>query len=110
MVNLVAFQSIAERKVAIYQDETQVAVSIPDPDKLQAFTKLGELDTDTQGEYKSALEELSTISTALQNISDHPELYIGSSGSSTSTSLSINTSSGKSPKLPLFALFNIQTF
>jgi signal transduction histidine kinase len=96
--------------VAVYQSETQVSVSIPDPDKLQAFTKLSELDADTQGEYQSALEELSTISTALQNISDHPELYIGSSGSSTSTSLSINTSSGKNAKFPLFTLFDIQTF
>jgi two-component system, OmpR family, sensor histidine kinase BaeS len=109
-VNLVAFQRSADRKVSIYQTETQVVVSIPDPDKLQAFTKLGELDADTQGEYKSALEELSTISTALQNISDHPELYIGSSGSSTSTSLSINTSSGKGTKLPFFAIFDIRTF
>lgn len=110
VVNLIAFQSIADRKVSLYQSETRETVSIPDPDKLQAFTKLGELDADTQGEYQTALEELSTISTALQNISDHPELYIGSSGSSSSTSLSINTSSGKSQRLPLFALFDIQTF
>ncbi len=109
MVNLVAFQKIADRKVAIYQDETQVIVSIPDPDKLQAFTQLSELDADTQWEYQSALEELSTISTALQNISNNPELYISASGSSSSTSLSINTSSEKDQKISLFRLFNMKT-
>lgn len=76
LVNLFAFQSIADDKVAIYQDEITQIVASPDPDKLKAFTELSTLDDETRAEYTTALQELSTISTALQNISNNPELYV----------------------------------
>lgn len=53
--------------------------STPDPDKLKAFAEMNKLDAQTRADYMSVLQELSTISTALQNISDNPELYISSS-------------------------------
>lgn len=88
-MNLFAFQNIADHKVITYQEEIVDNSSTPDPEKLKAFTELSELDPDIQEEYTAVLQELSVISTALQNISDNPELYISASGSATSTSLSL---------------------
>jgi hypothetical protein len=78
-VNLLAFQKIADSKVMIYQEETTDTSSSPDPEKLKAFTELSTLDDETQEEYTSVLQELSVISTALQNISNNPELYVSAS-------------------------------
>lgn len=77
VVNLVAFQSIADKKVIIYQKEIERTISAPDPEKLKAFTEFSTLDDKTRDEYNEVLNELSIISTALQNISDNPELYLG---------------------------------
>ena len=88
-MNLFAFQNIADNKVKIYQTEITNTSNNPDPDKLKAFTELSELDSETQEEYTAVLQELSVISTALQNISDNPELYVSASGTATSTSLSL---------------------
>ncbi|MFZ2256445.1 MAG: hypothetical protein WAW59_06780 [Patescibacteria group bacterium] len=89
IVNLVAFQNIADDKVLAYQQELENTVSSPDPEKLKAFTELSTLDDETREEYTAVLQELSIISTALQNISNNPELYVSASGSATSTSLSL---------------------
>ena len=88
-VNLFAFQNIADNNVIEYQQEITKNSHNPDPDKLQAFTEISKLDNATREEYMSVLQELSTISTALQNISDNPELYISASGTATSTSISL---------------------
>lgn len=109
LVNLFAFQKIADNKVIIYQDEIALSSTNPDPDKLKAFTELWELDAETQEEYTAVLQELSVISTALQNISDNPELYVSASGSATSTSLSLGWSWSSKKSLPFFAIFNIRT-
>lgn len=108
-VNLFAFQNIADNKVKIYQAEITNTSNNPDPDKLKAFTELSELDTETQEEYTAVLQELSVISTALQNISDNPELYVSASGTATSTSLSLGWSWTTDKNLPFFAVFNIRT-
>ena len=108
-MNLFAFQNIADDKVAIYQEEITQTVVSPDPDKLKAFTELSTLDDETRAEYTTALQELSTISTALQNISNNPELYVSWSGSATSTSLSLWTTNENKKSLPFFAIFNIRT-
>ncbi len=109
-MNLFAFQSIADNKVRLYQNEIATISRNPDPEKLQAFTELSELDSETQAEYIAVLQELSVISTALQNISDNPELYVSASGSATSTSLSLGSSGSTKRNLPFFAIFNIRTF
>jgi hypothetical protein len=110
LVNLFAFQKIADKKVILYQQEISTNTFTPNPEKLKAFTELSSLDTQTREEYTAVLEELSVISTALENISSHPELYISSSGASSSTSLSIATRGNTSNNLPIPVLFNIRTF
>lgn len=96
-MNIIAFQNITKSKIEIYQTEVGDTSNTPDPEKLKAFTELSTLDDETRDEYNAVLQELSTISTALQNISENPELYLSSSGASNSTSLSIGGfSSGRS--------------
>lgn len=109
IVNLVAFQNIADDKVLAYQQELENTVSSPDPEKLKAFTELSTLDDETREEYTAVLQELSIISTALQNISNNPELYVSASGSATSTSLSLWSNNQTTRSLPFFAIFNIRT-
>ncbi len=46
------------------------------PEKLNAVLDVSTLSTAKQVEYKEVVNELSTISTSLKNISDNPELYI----------------------------------
>jgi hypothetical protein len=48
------------------------------PEKLQAVLDISTLPGSKQDEYKAVINELSTISTSLQNISDNPSLYIQS--------------------------------
>lgn len=110
MVNLVAFQIIADRLVPMYQQELDASKNTPDPDKLKAFAELSELDDETRQDYSDALNELSTISTALKNISTNPELYVGGSGASepSSTTISIQTESGGLHVNSLFSAFNLR--
>lgn len=46
------------------------------PEKLSTILDVSTLPTDKQDEYKEVVSELWLISTALQNISENPELYI----------------------------------
>jgi hypothetical protein len=48
------------------------------PEKLQAVLDVSTLPNTKQDEYKAVVNELSTISTSLQNISENPRLYIQS--------------------------------
>lgn len=48
------------------------------PEKLQAVLDVSTLPGTKQDEYKAVVNELSTISTSLQNISENPSLYIQS--------------------------------
>lgn len=48
------------------------------PEKLKAVLDVSTLSTKKQDEYKEVVNELTTISTSLKNISENPELYIQS--------------------------------
>jgi len=108
-VNLFAFQSIADKRVYLYQQEVEQLISAPDPDKLKSFAELSSLDEETREEYIILLQELSTISTALQNISTNPELYISNTADPTSTSLTLGSTDISRSKKPILTLFNIRT-
>ena len=88
-MNIVVFQSITKSKIQAYQTEIASNTTTPNPERLKAFTEISTLDDKTRDEYNAVLQELSTISTALENISTNPELYLSSSGASSSTSISI---------------------
>jgi hypothetical protein len=81
IVNIVGFQIFSERSFDTYIGELTRADATPDPEKLQAFLKLGSLDSATREEYLSTIAELANLSNALENISKNPELYMGSTGS-----------------------------
>lgn len=78
IVNIVGFQIFSEKAFSVYIAEFTHADTSPDPEKLQAFLKLGSLDSKTREEYLSTIAELSNLSNALANISKNPELYMES--------------------------------
>lgn len=76
IVNVVSFQVFSKQAFEVYVTELPVSVNNPDPEKLQAFLKLGSIDTKTRDEYLSSIAELSNLSNAIENISKNPELYM----------------------------------
>lgn len=78
VVNILAFQYFMGILFVAYTTEIQAIEQrgILSPEKLNAVLDVSTLSTAKQVEYKEVVNELSTISTSLKNISDNPELYI----------------------------------
>ncbi|MBC7504012.1 HAMP domain-containing histidine kinase [Candidatus Gracilibacteria bacterium] len=88
VVNILAFQYFMGILFVAYTNEIQSNEQrgILSPEKLNAVLDVSTLSTAKQDEYKEVVNELSTISNSLKNISDNPELYIqGGSGSINAT-------------------------
>ena len=79
-VNIFAFQYFMATLFVAYTQEIQANEQkwSLSPEKLRAVLDVSTLSSDKQDEYKAVVNELSTISTSLKNISDNPELYIQS--------------------------------
>lgn len=105
-VNIVSFQYFSERYIGSYIEEISTGSISPNPEQLRAFIKLGTLDKKTQEEYASIIAELSNLSTAIENISKNPELYMSNASGSSDSMFSIPFSSDKKS----FALLNIRAF
>lgn len=84
-VNIFAFQYFIGSLLPQYIAESSLSVDIPSPNPgyLDALVKIGQLDNETQDDYKKIINELSNLSTSLKNIAENPKLYI-STGSSNS--------------------------
>ncbi len=80
VVNILAFQYFMGTLFVAYTDEVasnEQKWSLS-PEKLRAVLDVSTLSVEKQDEYKAVVNELSTISTSLSNITDNPELYIQS--------------------------------
>ena len=80
VVNILAFQYFMGTLFVAYTQEIQTIEQkwSLSPEKLKAVLDVSTLSTKKQDEYKEVVNELTTISTSLKNISENPELYIQS--------------------------------
>ena len=80
VVNILAFQYFMGTLFVAYTLEIQTIEQkwSLSPEKLKAVLDVSTLSTKKQDEYKEVVNELTTISTSLKNISENPELYIQS--------------------------------
>ncbi len=82
-VNVGGLSIFSDRGFSVYLSELEdERGTAPDPTLLKAFANIDKLDPDKQKEYSDIIGELSTISTALENISRNPNLYAGTGSSS----------------------------
>lgn len=90
-VNIFAFQYFTESLLSEYLLETsRLEGNANDPEKLQALIRIGTLDPEMQREYTAIIDELSNLSSSLQNIGSNPELYISAATGSSSEVFTIN--------------------
>ena len=116
-VNIVAFHYFMGTLFVVYTDEIQIIEQrwTLSPEKLSTILDVSDLSTKKQDQYKEVVTELWMISTALQNISENPELYIQAGLHSTEsgslswsqdyTSLFSQTQKIKSPFANISSLF-----
>lgn len=80
-VNIFAFRYFVSDLFPEYLSQISLGeTDNPNPGKIEALLKVGKLDTGAQDDYKKVLNELSNLSTSLQNIAENPKLYISTSG------------------------------
>lgn len=80
-VNIFAFRYFVSDLFPEYLSQISLGeTDNPNPEKIEALLKVGKLDTGAQDDYKKVLNELSNLSTSLQNIAENPKLYISTSG------------------------------
>lgn len=74
-LNIGGLSYFTDRAFLAYQDETRDDSFAPDPAVLDALANIDKLSPEKQAEYAAIIRELSTVSTALEDISQNPELY-----------------------------------
>ena len=95
IVNIFAFQYFTESLLSDYLVRvSQVTGGSSDPEKLQALIRIGTLSPEMQREYAAVIDELSNLSSSLENISTNPELYISTGTGSSPEAFTINIGTG----------------
>jgi signal transduction histidine kinase len=105
VVNIWAFQILSEKYFTQYLTELTTDEDSSDPDRIQALLQIGKLNTLDQAEYLAILSELSNLSTAIENISKNPELYMMAQSASGDTMFNLPIASDyRRSFLPFFDL------
>lgn len=112
IINIMAFQYFMGPLFREYNETVAKTdqLNTLSPEKLSTILDVSKLSISKQDEYKEVVNELSTISTSLKNISENPELYVSSKGDATGATsagfaLTIESGSTHPTAIPRQTLF-----